>query len=83
MRVGPEAIPLPMVLVRCRRCHRPAGQYCEDAHGEGTWKHRDRGMCSCDSRTVLPEGQELSQLVKLARRRGQRADGKAPVSITR
>jgi hypothetical protein len=83
MRVGPEAIRLPMVLVRCRRCHRPAGRYCEDARGVGEWHYRDREACSCDPPPVLPDGPELARLVKLARRKGQRADGKAPVQVTR
>jgi hypothetical protein len=72
-----------MVLVRCRRCHRPAGQYCQDARGQGEWRHRDQRFCSCDPPPVLPDGDELARLVKLARRRGQRADSKAPVSVTR
>jgi hypothetical protein len=83
MRVGPEAISLPMVLVRCRRCRRPAGQYCEDAGGQGGWSYRDERSCSCEPPPVLPAGGELARLVKRARRRGHRADGKAPVSVTR
>jgi len=83
MSAGPEAVPLPMVLVRCRRCHRPAGCYWEDARGEGNWRHRDQRFWSCDPPPVLPDGDELTRLVKLARRRGHRAGGKTPVSVTR
>jgi hypothetical protein len=82
-RVGLDRMPLPMVLVRCRRCRRQAGQYREDSHGDGNWSYRDEGSCTCDPPVVLPQGDELVRLVKLARRRGQRADGKAPVKVTR
>ena len=83
MRVGFDRIPLPMVLVRCRRCRHPAALYCEDAQGDGGWSYRDEGSCTCDPPPVLPQGDELARLLKRARRIGHRADGRARVTVSR
>jgi hypothetical protein len=84
MRTGFDRLPLPMVLVRCRRCRLPVGQYCEDSHGEGGWRRRDEERsCTCDPPPVLPEGDELARLLKRARRIRHRADGRARVTVSR
>ena len=80
MTVGLNGIPLPWVLVRCRRCHQPVALYCEDAGGVvGEWRRRDEGSCACDPPVVLPDGQELARLVKKAQRAGP--DHGAPASV--
>jgi hypothetical protein len=82
MRVGMDRIPFPLVLVRCRRCHRPVAVYCADSHGDGEWQRRNVAACTCDPPRVLPQGGELARLVKLARRKDS-TPGRAPVSVSR
>lgn len=82
MRFGLDKMPLPLVLVRCRRCHRPAGLFRADAHGTGSWRHDHNRHCRCDPATLLPTGTELDKLVAWARRVG-RSDGRAAVTVSR
>lgn len=82
MRIGFDKMPLPLVLVRCRRCHRPAGLFCADASGSGSWRHDHHRHCHCDPATPLPTGTELDKLVARARR-GGRSDGRAAVTVSR
>jgi hypothetical protein len=75
-------LPRPMVLVRCRRCRRPAATYWACPNGtEGEWKRRDIRPCSCDPPPRLPEGKELTKLVERARR-SDPSDGRAPVTVS-
>jgi hypothetical protein len=82
MRFGFDGVPLALVLVRCRRCHRPAGLFCADASGTGAWRKDHHRRCRCDPPPQLPNGTELDRLVAQARR-GMRSDGRAAVSVSR
>jgi hypothetical protein len=82
MRTGFDKMRLPLVQVWCRRCHGPAGLWCADATGAGVWQHHHRKRRRCDPPPTLPEGKELDELGKRARR--SKGDGKQrPVSVSR
>ena len=86
MKFGLAQMPLPMVLVRCRRCHRPVALYFVEHDDTGEWRRRDIRPCRCDPATLLPSGRELAGLVASARAR--RDDGftdiaRAPISVFR
>ena len=86
-KTGWDRMPFPMVLVRCRHCHRWVSLYHADAHGDGYWKRPEREPCTCDPPPVLPQGGELDRLVRRARRIRRRGPttppGRAPVVVSR
>ncbi len=75
-------LPLPLVLVRCKRCRGLAGLFSADPSGAGAWSNDHRHRCRCDPPPQLPEGTELDGLVAQARRE-MRYDGRAPVTVFR
>ena len=84
MRIGFDAMPLPLVLVRCKRCHKTAGLFsaaaerCRLLVAQGP--HR---RCRCDPPPRLPEGAELDGLVAQAWRCKMRDErGVLPSSYT-
>lgn len=81
-RIGFDQMPVPLVLVRCRRCHRTAGVWCADSTGAGAWRSRHRRRCRCDPPVELPDGEELDELIGQARR-SMRFDGRAALSVFR
>ncbi len=81
-KYGFDAMPEPLVLVRCRRCHKPASLWSADASGEGEWQNPLYRRCRCDPPPELPKGEELDALVAKARL-SRRYDGRAGVSVSR
>ena len=83
MRTGFDAMPLSLVLVRCRRCRKTAGLFSAGSGETGSWSHKERyRSCHCDPPPTLPAGDELDGLVAQARRK-MRYDGRAPVVVSR
>jgi hypothetical protein len=76
-----RALPQALILVRCRRCHRSAAVWTEDAARHGEWRQDHRRRCRCDPPPVLPQGEKLEELAAEARPK-IRSDGRAPVSVT-
>jgi hypothetical protein len=82
MRTGFDAMPLPLVLVRCRHCHKTAGRFSAGKGETGSWSHKERNRgCHCDPPPTLPAGDELDALVARAWRE-MRYDGRAPVVVS-
>jgi hypothetical protein len=82
MRIGFDAMPLELLKVWCRGCHRPAGLWCAAASGAGAWHKDHRRRCRCDPPPQLPEGAELDREVARAWR-SKRKGGKLPMNISR